>query len=206
MPFVVDNPGTGSSVQKFSTDVAWTTPGNIVGNNTNYASVDLTTTNSESEYLVATNFGFDISQLADLEGMIVEVDRISDQDRSIQDDAIQIWKSGTVDGTNESIGTYWTNSWTTDYFGSASDKWGILGGENAAYVNASDFGVAFRCQFGDVYASLVTAQIRRVEVTIYYSIGDVLHYTTKLAGVYHGTNSIKAIYHGSTKIAPYNDP
>ena len=85
--------------------VAWTSPGNAISSDNNYASasVDGTTTN----YLRCLNYGFAVPAGATINGIEVNVERKSDrtQNNGSADDAARLVKGGTIQATDRSTTT-----------------------------------------------------------------------------------------------------
>lgn len=198
MPTSTKYAGTGTSENVGLGTVAWTSPGSITASDNVDASIALTTTDFLSEYLFATNFNFGIPGLASIDGFMVTFERYCDSTRSINDSKIYLVLDGNIDGVWKN-GDYWNATSSFDTFGSPTDKWGLLG-LTADEVNASNFGVALECQFGDVYATTVYGNVDSVEMTVYYTLYGIRYATTNMANLYYGTTQIKKIYHGTTEI------
>ena len=133
-----------------------------------------------------------------MDGFIVTYERFCDTTRSIQDSKIYLVLDGNLDGVSKN-GAYWNVTSSFDTFGSPTDKWGLVG-LTPDEVNASNFGVALECQFGDVYATTVFGNVDSVEMTVYYTLYGIKYATTSMSNVYYGTTEIQKIYHGSTQI------
>ena len=198
MPSIAKYPGTGTSENVGLGTIAWTSPGSITASDNVDASIALTTTNFLSEYLFATNFNFGIPGLASIDGFIVTYERFCDTIRSVQDSKMYLVLDGNLDGVWKN-GAYWNVTSSFDTFGSPTDKWG-LAGLTPDEVNASNFGVALECQFGDVYATTVFGNVDSVEMIVYYTLYGIKYATTSITNVYYGTTEIQKIYHESTQI------
>jgi len=140
------NPGT---VVNDSTDgsLAWTNPSNAFSNNGNYAYCIYSDAGSTTtQYLKATNFGFNISSAATIIGIEVQFEKFAwgiDNDNYPEDLRVSLVKSdGSFSTTNRANSDSWPeNDGTYVSYGSSTDTWG----ESWSYtdINDSDFGVIF---------------------------------------------------------------
>lgn len=120
-----------------------------------------------SRYLVVTDFGFAIPTGATIDGILVEMERISGGDSVMLDNAVRIVKGGTIGSTDKSSASVWGTSTTISY-GGASDLWG----ESWAYsdINASNFGFAISVTNPSAF-DVNTPQADFVRITVYYTEG-----------------------------------
>ena len=149
--------------------VSWIDPGNITADDATRASVTLTTGTPESDYLVASNFGFSIPAGAAIDGVLVEAEA---RTRTSPDDAYFSAKQLLSGGFTGSSGTGTMNSdllGTTDAIytnGGATDKWTIPTYLTPTNVNDSSFG--FRFSVG-VQTIDQDVQVDQVRITVYYT-------------------------------------
>ena len=101
--------------------VAWSNPGNATTNNASYATASLN--NTQSNWLVATGFGFSIPSDATINGIMVEWEQKSSSGTNSLDNAIRIVKNGSIGITDKSNATQWgtSNDVYTPSYGNSSD-------------------------------------------------------------------------------------
>jgi len=146
--------------------VAWTTPANATANDATYATVALSN-NAQSNYLVATGFGFNIPSGATITGIIVEWEKkASSTSTNNKDNAIRIVKNGTIGTTDKSNTTAWGNvSDVYTSYGSSTDLWGETW--TAADINASTFGAVLSVKRTSTTSN--TLSVDAVRITVYYN-------------------------------------
>ncbi|MFA7244068.1 MAG: hypothetical protein WC080_02170 [Patescibacteria group bacterium] len=156
--------GTGTNDASYG-DGPWSTPEDITADDGNYARIVGIPQGKRSNYLKATNFGFNIPTNATVTGIKMEAKRMGSSP-PVSDDIIEIIKSGTIGGTNQSADALWSG--TEDYvpFGGDGNLWGLTWTPND--VNDSSFGVAMTIK--KITPSVSNAIINYVRGTIYYSI------------------------------------
>ena len=164
--------GTGASASNPNVSgggVAWVNPGNILTSNNVYATISLNgTTTPESQYLKATNFGFNIPAGSTINGVSCTFERNTGYTNGTQDTEVYLLKSGVISGTNRSAGAYWPTSEELKTFGSPTDLWGTT--LSVSDINNTNFGVVLACQYGDVYGgSTVIGSVDSVQITVYYT-------------------------------------
>lgn len=122
--------------------VAWTDAANAGAQDDAYASAELPG-NSQTQYLKATNFGFEVPAGATIDGITVEIDRYETHSAAVSDTNVRIVKGGAISLTNRSAGAAWATSDADAYasFGGAADLWGETWTPDD--INAADFGVVF---------------------------------------------------------------
>ena len=137
-------PGTGTNNTGTGT-IAWTNPGNITTAGSPYAVASTVPINGgKTNYLMATNYGFDIPVDADIYGITVTVNRSSSGNSNpyIRDNTVQLVRANTIVGNNRANTSLdWTPAMGTATYGDPTDTWGITG-LTAADINSSGFGVA----------------------------------------------------------------
>lgn len=133
-------PGTTASTDRGALNPIWNAPSNAVSSNNAYATstVNTVATQTPSDYLDLTNFGFSVPSGATVNGITVAIERKGTT--SVQDDTVQLIKGGTASGTNKAdTGTNWPASDASVSYGGVSDLWSLTLADTD--VNASNFGV-----------------------------------------------------------------
>ena len=149
---------------------AWSNPDNAKASDNSYAIATLTGGYEVSNYLKATNFGFNIPTGATIDGILVEIEkRIFGDGDVVSDNIVSIVKAnGSVGSTNKAIAGNWTLIEAYSSYGGATDKWSETLTE--ADINDSDFGVVLSVN-GDEddggYNS--TARVDHIRITVYYT-------------------------------------
>jgi hypothetical protein len=147
--------GTGTTT---GSGIAWTSPANV-SSPTNFASVDLTGGLRTSQYLNATQFGFNLSTGFTITGIGVSYDA-STTNQSQMGFGCQLLKNGSLVGSGECAVP--PTSVTTIAQGGPSDLWGTTWA--VSDLNTAGFGVAFQAWVG---RGGPTVQVRHVVITIY---------------------------------------
>jgi hypothetical protein len=136
--------GTGTNVTGVGT-VAWSNPnditvvddGNIGGQQATAPHFDMGS--AVSNYLRASNFGFDIPTEDTVTGVEVKITG-RDGNGVAQDDIVRLVdSSGNIVGDNKGTNTAFVNAFTTKSYGSNSDDWGVT--LTPSLINNSNFGV-----------------------------------------------------------------
>ncbi|MBI3140200.1 MAG: T9SS type A sorting domain-containing protein [Sphingobacteriales bacterium] len=155
--------------------VAWTNQGNAITSNDNYAlaTVSLGLLGSaNTNYLVATNYGFAIPGTAIITGIKVEIEKhyfitlglLS----SVTDNSVRLLKGGTIGGNNNALGA-WPSSDAYSTYGGSADLWGRTW--SAADINNSGFGVAISTHIAAGLAGLdMDALVDHIRITVYFNI------------------------------------
>ena len=132
--------GTGTNVDR-SSGPSWSNPGNITTALAPFTTVSLG--NSASDYLQATNYGFNIPTNATIKGIQVTINRQSNSNnsgQSIHDDVVQLIKGGVITGGDKATSADWPTTLGQATYGAVNDLWGTTW--TPAQINASNFGVA----------------------------------------------------------------
>lgn len=139
------NAGTGAS----SGTPAWTTPGNITAEDSNYAVIASASfpPAAVSGELRATNFGFAAAGVGasdTVDGVTMRFKREASRTQQ-QDHTIKLFWSGAVQGNNKAVAADWPNPFGSETFatyGGAADTWGS--GVTATDVRSSGFGCSIK--------------------------------------------------------------
>ncbi|MFT3675533.1 MAG: T9SS type A sorting domain-containing protein [Chitinophagaceae bacterium] len=161
----VNNTGVGS--------FAWASPGDAVSSNNVRASAGILLgvwSSANSNYLVATGFGFSIPSYASVCGIQVMVEKSAGGlgvGSSIIDNGVYLVKAGAVAGTNQASGSSWSATDGTSTYGSGGALWGTTW--TAAEVNAGNFGVAVSARLRTGIVSLTQhAQIDHISIIVHF--------------------------------------
>ncbi|MBI5372105.1 MAG: T9SS type A sorting domain-containing protein [Sphingobacteriales bacterium] len=155
--------------------VAWSSQGNAITSNDNYAQATVSLGllgSANTNYLVATNYGFAIPGTAIITGIKVEVEKhyfiILGLLSSVTDNSVRLLKGGAIGGTNNALGA-WPSSDAYSTYGGSADLWGRTW--SAADINNSGFGVAISTHIAAGLAGLdMDALVDHIRVTIYFNI------------------------------------
>ena len=96
-------PGTGTSVNRGTSPSAypsWSNPARIVSDNNSYASVYIDN-EGQSDYLYASNFGFNIPTDATINGITVDIGRYASHSDAIHDETVQLYNGSINLGNNK---------------------------------------------------------------------------------------------------------
>jgi len=148
-------------------DGAWTTPSNVYSDNGAYSTCYQDgSENAKTDILKNLGFGFSIPSSATIDGITVEVERKS-SGTSSEDLLIQLYKAGTLVGTNKQSSTDYTTSDVIATYGGAADLWGTTW--TYSEINDSTFGVAFQAE--QMNSADRTISVDFVRITINYTDG-----------------------------------
>lgn len=187
-----EGPLSGSSFTTVSipgADQTWNNPGNASAGDAVYSDfANLTDSiGAHTNYLVVTNFGFNIPLSATILGIVVEVLR-SDPDSRTSDFSIRIMKGVSLGASSErSGGAAYPVSDSYEAFGSPTDLWGHTW--TADDINATDFGIAIAAQ-RSVTGGTTSGRIDHVRMYVYYDF-SVLPVTLTGFSATKTTNTVK---------------
>lgn len=162
-------PATGADDASTGTRV-WTNTGNIFAKDGSYASTTAVVSFAVgSHYLKATNFGFSIPSGATINGITAVFTRCG-SGVPCQDTGVKIVKGGTITGTDQKSGTYWSSAGTMrdDTYGGATNLWGTTWTDTD--INNSGFGIVLSCASSS-FKSTTTPRVDSVTLTIDYTAG-----------------------------------
>lgn len=188
---------------------AWTNLSNALTDDSSYGEISLTTANIISDWAVFTNWGFSISPLASIQGIVFtyKAKTLTWTDE-IKVESIRLYDNG-VTNTYPAYQSdvIWDTTVATYTAGSPSDTWGVGIIESpgitldAATINSSTFGVAMSVEVGDVYgASTFNGHLHYVAVTIYYTINGIRYGSTEVKDVRLGATQVKQGFFGSNDL------
>jgi hypothetical protein len=146
---------------------AWGTPANAMTSNNQFATATALILGQKTNYLKATNFGFNIPAAATVCGIEVKFQRtFSGLLGNITDAIVKIVRDGVVEENNYASGTSWSGSNVYVTFGNTTEDWGCTW--TPGQINASDFGVVIAANLGGVLV-LPSAKVDHIQITVYYS-------------------------------------
>ena len=121
-----------------------------------------------TNYLKATNFGFEIPTGATINGILVEIERSERSGfGSVYDSEVKIVKAdGSIGTTNKAdTATAWTGTDSYFEYGASDDLWGETW--SVTDINDSDFGAVLAA---NVFSGLfVNAGVNHIRITVYYT-------------------------------------
>jgi hypothetical protein len=139
------NGGTFSNAPSAGSSQNWLNAGNVATSNNVYANFanlpDVV--GAHTDYIVATNFGFNIPTTATVAGVMVEIER-SDPNGKTSDYSIRLVKGGVIGGNDKAANVAYPVADAYRSYGSTSDMWGNT--FTPLEINSPDFGVAVAAQ------------------------------------------------------------
>ncbi|MDP2598346.1 MAG: hypothetical protein Q8P49_00780 [Candidatus Liptonbacteria bacterium] len=159
----VDDNATGT--------LSWSNPSNVTSSDDQYATTAvLPPSNTPSNYLKATDFGFSIPTEATVAGIVVEVERKDGITSSFNDVDINIVKNNVIQSsTNKSTGASWPSTDTYASFGNSTDLWGQTW--TPTDINSSTFGFALS-GIGNSGIS-ESAYVDHIRIKVFYTIASI---------------------------------
>lgn len=179
---------------------------------------------SHTDYLAATNFGFDIPEGTSITGIKVEVE-CSDPNAVTSDYSVRLIQKGAVIGTDKATGTAYPASDSYFVYGSDQDLWGNPW--TYKLINDAQFGVAVAAHRNTDDTTVTAGQINSIRITVYFSYttlpvilssftatkaGTVVKLNWKTVSetnmaVYEVERSLNAVnFHSIAAIPPLNAP
>ena len=141
----------------------WGGLGNVTVSDDNYATAS--GVNSQiTNFLKCTGYNFGVPAGAIINGISVGVENHSQ--RTMNDYAVQLVKTGVIQATNYATYTRFPNPDAYTTYGSATDLWS--NSWTSSDINSANFGVAFAAQRGP-YNSNDTAFVDHMPITVYYT-------------------------------------
>ena len=166
-----NNPGNAVNNTDVGT-VSWTNPDYIITPGSPYASISFSNqTNQISNYLLATNYGFDIPTNATITGITVVINRYANNTPSlIMDNAIYLVFNNSYTGNNKAdTMTSWPSTLGTASYGDATDLWGATWTPDQ--INDPSFGVALSILKGS--NGNRSAMVDSMQISVNYAFDSV---------------------------------
>ncbi len=195
-PAVADNagpyfPDAGVNVPDYFID--WADTGNIISDNNQYASITFTS-ESQSDYLQGTNFGFNIPTGATINAIVLTIGRYSSEarQRRVRDNRIQLVKDGAV--TGDDVGgltqgpefNWPTTETAITYHGSTNELWGTTW--TPAEINDPDFGAAFAVWSPEA----LTGYVDYMQISVTYTFNGTTLTATEVSDTYGNMVNLSA--------------
>jgi len=146
--------------------VAWTNPNNSQASDEVYATALITSVNSPTERLKATNFGFTIPTTATIIGIIAEIKVRTDNNNATQTNVVELYKNNILSSNLNPAGVVIPTVAAYLSFGSSTNLWGI--GWTPENINNNGFGLAF--SIGKTVSQDSNVSIDHIRITVYYKI------------------------------------
>ncbi len=183
-----NNAGVGEST---GSGAEWSDPGNITEAGSPYATAGVGgAAGDRSQYLKASDFGFNIPSGSTIDGIVVVINRMVNNTSGDRiDDVVRLVdETGTLVGDNNAYtSSNWPGSFDTRTYGANNDNWNA--GLSADDINDSDFGVVVSvyCSSG----SERTFTIDYIQITVYYTTpsGTLDWYTASSGGTAIGSGT-----------------
>lgn len=156
MPTIYTTENTAGSASSVGGVSAWTDPSNATANDSNNATWAASTGGELSDALQVTNFGFNIPDIAVIDGVVLN---IGDMSQSGSYDIVANLRTSSTTSDNKA-----TSSTPSASYGGSADLWGMT--LTPAIVNGSDFGANF--SIGDVSGGDAYISVNYVSITIYW--------------------------------------
>ena len=168
--------GAGANVNGSGGTQDWSNPGNVVADDTSYATATLlgAVGSDISKYLQGTSYGFSIPSGATISGITVAIMRRADASAAVRDWGLQMLKGGTVVGSNRASDTLWTASMGEATYGGTTDLWGTTW--TPAQINESGFGVSLYV-WNSTYNNRI-AYVDYMRITVTYTAATISITTT----------------------------
>lgn len=150
-----------------SGDSAWASVNQAQNSENKYAEVSLDPA-AMSQFLTATEFGFDIPDDATVTGVELLLERkrtALSGSGTINDHTIRLLKDGALSGTNKAADLDWPSAELTLSYGGESDAWGLT--FSPADIDKSTFGVAVRVKNVATKAEMM-AQVDSILLRVYF--------------------------------------
>jgi hypothetical protein len=163
-------PGTAINNMDVGT-VAWMDPNYITVAGSPYATASFSNQpNQISNYLLATNYGFNIPAEATITGITVVINRFANNTPSlISDNAVYLVFNNTYTGDNKAVtSTTWPNILGTAVYGGPTDLWGATW--TPAQINDPGFGAALSVLKES--NGNRTALVDTIQITVDYAFGS----------------------------------
>ena len=158
------SPGTVMSDDSVGT-VAWSNPENAKVSDNSYAELT-TSSEADSEYLKATNFGFSVPGGSTIDGVEVSYEDRFSGTPSAGDIKLVLFYNGSVIG-NPKDSDFVYDVDTIQTLGNSNDLWGAT--LTVDKINSSSFGVAY---YGEnLNGSPLNFHIDHIQIKVYYTEG-----------------------------------
>jgi hypothetical protein len=127
---------------------------------------------------MASNFGFSVPGSATIEGVQVEIIRMSSTSPNVKDSIAQIITGGNA-GNNYADTSAWTPSLSTVLYGDSTDVWGLP--LIADSVNSIHFGFRLMIRNASPIVTFAPSSVDNIRMTVYYSLSTGTFSQTRTA-------------------------
>lgn len=141
-----------------SSDNTYATFGNITGSVGRY-----------TDYLVATNFGFNLPAGATITGIQAEVERADPNGRTA-DYSVRIVKNGTIGTTEQAFNASYSISDNIQTYGNGGDTWGESW--TVTDINSANFGIAIAAK-RSVAGGSTAGRVDNIRIYVFYFLGTM---------------------------------
>jgi len=149
-------------------DVSWNDPSNAAFDDEIFATTDNFSSGGEfSDYLVVTNFMFDVSEGKIITGIEIIYDKDSENKSKTHDHSVRIIKGGVIAGDEKALSSSWQGQGNPLTYGSSSDLWSETW--TPADINSNDFGIAISVERHGNGGGSFRAKIDNVKIRVTYS-------------------------------------
>lgn len=189
-----NNPSAAISVSA-PMGTPWTNPTSVFTSNSNVAVAPSLNTFPNcagqtcyySTGLQATGFGFTIPLTANIDGIVVDVQRMAMTANIVFDSTLQIVKNAVPVGTNYASSVAWGTPNIYTSYGSSTDLWGTAW--TPADINNVNFGVYL--SVSNSSASIQTnAGVDHIRITVYYTAAVGINYPASSANELFTVHSV----------------
>lgn len=156
-----NNPAAGTD-DPIVGSIAWASVANAVSSNDLYTTATFGVGTATTHALRGTSFGFAIPAGANIDGVVVGIERKSSISSNTKDATVRLY-TGSYVGLERKTSTFWPTTDTYEDHGSPTDVWGAV--LDPTIVNAATFGFGIAVT-GSLFA---VASIDHVRVTVYYT-------------------------------------
>lgn len=172
--------GTGlNSGTTFSSDasvgtIVWSNPSNAATRNFLGASTLNGGVSAVTQYLFAKGFGFSIPTNATIDGIIVNIYGVGDNQMGSYpteyplDSNVRLLVGGVVSGTNKASAVAWVGNNEQKIYGSKTDLWGNT--LTPADINSAEFGVATSITLPAPAFVNTTMNIDYITIQVFYTL------------------------------------
>ena len=159
--------GTGANNTDVGTE-AWVNPGNVTADDGSNANGNAASKNEQMNFLVGSNFGFNIPAGSTIDGIEARMGDVSDNNGVATITHAIIYKDNSTPGSDLETGSTSVTSTPTSYdYGSSTQLWGLTW--TAAEINSSNFQLRLSMNAGSTGGSAGNPNVDFLAVNIHYT-------------------------------------
>lgn len=137
---------TGGTVSTIANGTSWSNLSNALSSDNAYASTTINSSNTQSDYLVVTNFGFSVPTNETVTGVEVVIEKSRNNLFTFVNDLdVRLVQAGSLTGVSRAYGGGYPIFDLNYTYGSNIDLWGL--GLTPSDINNSGFGVAIASNY-----------------------------------------------------------